>query len=99
MKRIHSQRLGMFLACALVFFVAGCGEQQAEQAGKAIDEAIEKTTDSVNEAVENTGKAVSDTLESAADGIKDATDSTGTAINDAATDAGDKVTEATGTKE
>ena len=99
MQHIHALGLRLFFACTLVFFVAGCGEQQAEQAGKAIDKAIEETTDSMSEAIDNAGQAMSDTLESAEDTIKDATDSTGTASNDAATNAGDKVTEAAGLKE
>jgi hypothetical protein len=99
MKHVHALGLRLLFACALVFFAAGCGEQQAEQAGKAIDETIEKTTDSVNEAMENTGKAMSDTLESAGDTIKDATDSAGTAMNDAATKAGDMATEAVAPKD
>ena len=75
MKRIHS-RLGLFLACALVFFVAGCGEGQdgpAEKAGKAIDGAIQKGTDSVNEAVGNTGDAIKEAGEAGKEavGLKD----------------------------
>ena len=95
MKHMHALGLRLFFASALVFFVAGCGEQQAEQAEKTIGEAIEKTTDSVKEAKENAGEAMSDTLESA----EDATDSAGEAINDAATKTGDAATEAAAVKE
>jgi hypothetical protein len=31
MKHMHALGLRLFFASALVFFVAGCGEQQAEQ--------------------------------------------------------------------
>jgi hypothetical protein len=34
MKHMHALGLRLFFACTLVFFVAGCGEQQAEQAEK-----------------------------------------------------------------
>jgi uncharacterized lipoprotein YehR (DUF1307 family) len=102
MKHMHALGLRLLFACALVFFVAGCGEGQdgsAEKAGKAIDETIQKGTDSVNEATENAGEAMSDTLESAEDAVKDATDSAGEAMNDAATKAGDAATEAAAVKE
>ena len=102
MKHMHALGLRLFLACALVFLVAGCGEGQngsAEKAGKAIDEAVQKGTDSVNEAMENAGEAISDTVESAEDTIKDATDSTGEAMNDAATKAEDSATEAAALKD
>ena len=95
MKHMHALGLRLLFASALVFFVAGCGEQQAEQAEKAIDEAVEKTTDSVKEAKENAGEAMPDTLESA----EDATDSAGEAMNDAATKAGDTATEAAALKD
>ena len=99
MKHMHALGLRLFFASALVFFVAGCGEQQAEQAEKTISEAIEKTTDSVKEATENAGEAMSDALESAEDAAKDATDSAGEAMNDAATKAGDATTEAAALKD
>ena len=75
MKHIHALGLRLFFACALVFFVAGCGEQQAEQAGKAIDEAVEKTTDSVNEAMENTGAAFTEATENAGKAMSDTLES------------------------
>ncbi len=99
MKHMYALGLRLLFASTLVFFVAGCGEQQAEQAGKAIDEAVEKTTDSVKEATEHAGEAMSDTLESAGDAVKDATDSAGEAMNDAATKAGDTATEAAALKD
>ncbi len=47
MECLHGFRVHLFFACVLCMSVAGCGESDgpAEQAGKAIDQAIEKTTE------------------------------------------------------
>ncbi len=80
MKYPNTLKGCMFLACAMVMFVAGCGEGQegpAEQAGKTIDQAIEKTTDSVSEALESTGDASQEAAEGAEEALNDTTPKTG----------------------
>ena len=109
MKFFHVWQVRIFLACVLGIFVAGCGEQSdrpAEKAGKAIDEAIENTTDSVSDAMKSTGDAITGAAEDAKDAMSDAMDSTGDAIKKAAentgeaiNDAGDSAADAVGLKE
>lgn len=56
MKCLQGLHMRLFFACAVCMFVTGCGESDgpAEQAGKAIDQAIEKTTESVDDAMKST---------------------------------------------
>ncbi len=98
MKHIHEFGLHMFLASAFIVSVVGCGEQQngtAEQAGKKIDQVIEKGTNSVNEAIENTGTAINDAAEDASEAVADTLESTGETLKDA----GESATEAVGLKD
>jgi len=94
MKYPNTLKGCMFLACAMVMFVAGCGEGQegpAEQAGKTIDQAIEKTTDSVSEAMDSTGAAVNEAAEKAGEALE----ITGDAIQEAAEGAGEALNDTT----
>ncbi len=86
------------LASVSLGLIIGCGQEQgtAENAGKAIDEAIESTSQSVSEAMENTGEAIKDAAESAEQAVSDAVDGTEKAITDAANDASEATNEALG---
>jgi len=98
MKYPNTLKGCMFLACAMVMFVAGCGEGQegpAEQAGKTIDQAIEKTTDSVSEAMDSTGAAINEAAENAGEAVSEALESTGDAIQEAAEGAGEALNDTT----
>lgn len=86
MKRFPSFGLSVLFGCGLLFFVSGCGEQQegpAEQAGKTIDQAIEKTTDSVKETMEDTGAAINDAAEKSGEAVKETVESTEKMVEDA----------------
>lgn len=86
MKRFTSLGLSVVFACGLVVSVSGCGEQKegpAEQAGKTLDQAIEKTTDSVKETMESSEAAVKSAAEKTGESVKEAVDSTEKVVEDA----------------
>ena len=98
MKHVQAFGRHMFLASAFILGIIGCGEQQsgtAEQAGKKIDQVIEKGTNSVNEAMENTEEAINETAKDAGEAVTNTLESTGEALKDA----GESVTEAVGLKD
>jgi hypothetical protein len=79
MKRFPLLGLSVLCACGLVVSLSGCGEQKegpAEQAGKTMDQAIEKTTDSAKEAMESAGTAINDAAEKTGEAVKEAGEST-----------------------
>jgi len=85
MKRFTLVGLSVLFACGLVVSVSGCGEQKegpAEQAGKTVDQAIEKTTDSVKETMESTGAAINDATEKTGEAVKEAVESTEKMVED-----------------
>ena len=77
MKRFPSFGLSVLFACGLIVAASGCGEQEgpAEKAGKTIDQAVEKTTDSAKEAMENAGTAINDAAEKTGEAVKEAGES------------------------
>jgi uncharacterized lipoprotein YehR (DUF1307 family) len=86
MKRFPLFRLSVLFACGLAFSLSGCGEQKegpAEQAGKTLDQAAEKTTDSVKETMDSTGAAINEAAEKTGEGVKEAVDSTEKMVEDA----------------
>ncbi len=98
MKRLSIRQLHVIFSGALIFFAAGCGEQStgpAEQAGKAIDGAIQKGTESVNEAVEKTGEALNEAAEGATEAVGETLENTKGAIQEA----GNSASEAVGLKD
>jgi len=81
MNRFPSIGLSIVLAFGLIASLSGCGEQSegpAEKAGKTIDQAAEKTTDSVNDAMKSTGEAMDKAAEKTEEAAKDAVKSTET---------------------
>jgi hypothetical protein len=85
MKRFPSLGLSVLFACGLAFSVSGCGEQKegpAEQAGKTLDQAAEKTTDSVKETMDSTGAAINDAAEKTGEAVKETVDSAEKMIED-----------------
>ena len=72
--------VGLSLACALGLMasLSGCGETEgpAEKAGKTLDHAAEKTTESVKEAMESTGKAMDNAAEKTGEALNEAMEST-----------------------
>jgi gas vesicle protein len=96
MKCLQGSQMRLFFACVVCLFVAGCGESDgpAEQAGKALDQAIENTTDSVGDAMKSTGDAITETAEDATSAASDVMDSTGEALTDAAENAGSALKDA-----
>ncbi|MDH4360739.1 MAG: hypothetical protein OEW33_08375 [Nitrospirota bacterium] len=86
MKRFPLVGLSVLFVCGLAFSTSGCGEQKegpAEQAGTAVDQAIEKTTDSVKETMEHTGAAINEASEKTGEAVKEAVDSTEKMVEDA----------------
>ena len=98
MKRLYALPLHVIFASAVLLFAAGCGEQStgpAEQAGKAIDGAIQKGAESVNETMEKTGDALNEAAEDATEAVSETLENTKGAIQDA----GDSASEAVGLKD
>ncbi len=98
MKRLYALPLHVMFAGAVLLFAVGCGEQStgpAEQAGKTIDGAIQKGTESVSEAVEKTGEALNEAAEDATDAVSETLENTKGAIQDA----GHSASEAVGLKD
>ncbi len=86
MKRFLSLGLSVLFAYGLAFSLSGCGEQKegpAEQAGKTLDQAAEKTTDSFKETMDSTGAAIDEAAEKTGEGVKEAVDSTEKMVEDA----------------
>ncbi len=99
MERHTSFGWKIIVALGFILFIVGCSEQSegpATQTGKAIDEAIETSGDTLNEAMENTGEALKDMTESASETVGEAVDNTGEAIGDMAEKAGEATNEALG---
>jgi ABC-type uncharacterized transport system auxiliary subunit len=86
MNRFPSVGLSLVCAFGLMASLAGCGESEgpAEKAGKTLDQAVEKTTESVKDAMESTGEAMDNAAEKTAEATKDATESTEHMAEDAA---------------
>lgn len=98
MKRLYGLQRHVIFAGAVLCFAVGCGEQStgpAEQAGKAIDGAMQKGTESVNEAVEQTGEALNEAAEDATETVSETLEHT----KDALQDAGNSASEAVGLKD
>ena len=74
MKRIPSFWLSVLFACGLVISLSGCSEPEgpAEKAGKTVDQAMGKTTDSIQETMHSTGTAINDASEKTGQALKDA---------------------------
>ena len=72
--------VGLSLACALGLMasLSGCGETEgpAEKAGKTLDQAAEKTTESVKDAMESTGEAMDNAAEKTGEALNEAMEST-----------------------
>lgn len=72
--------VGLSLACALGLMasLSGCGETEgpAEKAGKTLDQAAEKTTESVKEAMESTREAMDNAAEKTGEALNEAMEST-----------------------
>ena len=108
MKFLPAFRLSTLFVSMMSLFIFGCGESDgpAEKAGKALDQAVESTTDSVSDAMKNTGDAItgaakeagevmSEAVETTSDAIKEGAANTGEALNDA----GEAASEAVGLKD
>ncbi len=98
MKRIYALGLHVLFSVIMMMFIAGCGEQStgpAEKTGKAIDGAIEKGTESVNEAMEKTGEVLNEAAEDASEAVDETLENT----KDAIKGAGESAAEAVGLKE
>jgi hypothetical protein len=86
MKRFLSLGLSVLFACGLAFSASGCegqNEGPAEQAGKNLDQAAEKTTESTKETMDSTGAAINDAAEKTGEVAKEAVDSTEKMVEDA----------------
>ncbi|GJL59190.1 MAG: hypothetical protein NPIRA03_20470 [Nitrospirales bacterium] len=80
--------LGLSVVCAfgLVASLSGCGESEgpAEKAGKTLDQAVETTTESVNDAMESTGEAMDNAAEETGEALNEAMESTENMAEDTA---------------
>lgn len=80
--------LGLSLVCAfgLMASLSGCGETEgpAEKAGKTLDQAAEKSTESVKSAMETTEEAMDNAAEKTGEGANKAMESSENMAEDTA---------------